>query len=534
VSVQDGGMILVVDDNETSRYAKARTLRIAGFQTIEAGSGTETLRRVAEQHPRLVILDVQLPDFDGWEVCRRLKQNPATASVPVLQISATFVSEEDTVRALEGGADACLTEPVEPPVLVATVRALLRARAAEDSLREALGREQLARNSAESANRAKDEFLALLSHELRSPLGAILTWVTLLRQGSVDAGVATRGLEAIERNARLQVKLIEDLLDVSRIVTGKTRLDLSVVELPQVVSAVLESVGPAAIAKGVRFDAFVDPNVGTILGDPTRLQQTLWNLLSNAIKFTPKGGWAEMRVERCESHIEIRVTDSGKGIDPAFLPYIFERFRQADSSMTRSEGGLGLGLAIVRHVVELHGGTVEASSPGLGQGATFMVRLPIPALRPAGPLILKSRVRESAGAESWELLDGLHLLVVDDEGDAREAIGTVLQSAGADVVTASSVREALEAIHAQMPDVVVSDIAMPLEDGFTLIREIRSRVASSRTIRALALTAYAGEHASERVSEAGFDSYLTKPIEAAKLVSAVASLAERPRPRART
>jgi signal transduction histidine kinase len=535
MSLRDEGLILVVDDNETSRYAKSRTLRVAGFQTMEAGSGEDALRLVNEQHPRLVMLDVHLPDLDGWEVCRRLKQNPATASVPVLQISATFVSEDDTVRALEGGADACLTEPIEPPVLVATVRALLRARAAEDSVREALGREQLARNAAESANRAKDEFLALLSHELRSPLGAILTWVTLLRQGSVGGEIAARGLEAIERNARLQVKLIEDLLDVSRIVTGKTRLDLSVVELPQIVDAVLESAGPAAIAKGVRFDAFVDPNVGTILGDPTRLQQTLWNLLSNAIKFTPKGGWAEMRVGRSDSHIEIRVTDSGKGIDPAFLPYIFERFRQADSSMTRSEGGLGLGLAIVRHVVELHGGSVEAASPGLGQGATFTLRLPVPALRPAGVPFVRTRIHDSAAADGWELLGGLRLLVVDDEGDAREAIGTVLQSAGADVVTASSVREALDAISAQAPDVVVSDIAMPVEDGFTLIREIRNHLpAPSRPIRALALTAYAGEHASERVSEAGFDSYLTKPIEAAKLVSAVASLAERPRSHAGT
>jgi len=535
VSERNGGIILVVDDHETSRDAKARSLRVAGFQTIEASTGADTLRLVGEQHPRLVILDVQLPDLDGWEVCRRLKQNPATASVPVLQISATFVRKDDTGRAFEGGADACLTEPIEPPVLVATVRALLRARAAEDSLREALGREQLARNAAESANRAKDEFLALLSHELRSPLGAILTWVTLLRQGPVDGGVAARGLEAIERNARLQVKLIEELLDVSRIATGETRLDLSVVELPQLVRAVLESAGPAAIAKGVRFDAFVDPNVGTILGDPTRLQQTLWNLLSNAIKFTPKGGWADMRVLRCDSNIEIRVTDSGKGIDPAFLPYIFERFRQADSSMTRSEGGLGLGLAIVRHVVELHGGTVEAASPGLGQGATFTLRLPIPALRPARPPALRMRVRELAGCDGWDLLDGLRLLVVDDEGDARDAIGTVLQSAGAEVVTASSVREALDAIRARAPDVIVSDIAMPVEDGFALIREIRSRVPdSSRPIRAIALTAYAGEHASERVFEAGFDAHLIKPIEAARLVSAVASLTERPRSHAET
>ena len=525
-ATERSGAILVVDDNETGRYAKARILRAASFETLEAGTGGDALRLVSEQRPRLVVLDVHLPDLNGWEVCRRIKQDPATASIPVLQVSATFVSEEDTVRALEGGADACLTEPLEAPVLVATVRALLRARSAEDLLREALEREQDARSAAESANRAKDEFLALLSHELRSPLGAILTWVTLLREAPIDAALAARGLETIERNARLQVKLVEDLLDVSRIVTGKTRLDLGVVEMVPLVDAALESVGPAAVAKGVRLDAFVDPTLGPLLGDSTRLQQVLWNLVSNAIKFTPKGGWAELRVERDNSHAVIRVSDSGKGIDSSFLPFIFDRFRQADSSTTRSEGGLGLGLAIVRHVVELHGGTVEALSPGIGQGATFTVRLPLPAVRQTPKSITPTRAPGAIEGTGWNLLGGLRLLVVDDEPDARDAIGAVLASAGASVASAGNVREAMAAIHRAPPDVIVSDIAMPVEDGFTLIRELRTRMpAGAPRIPVLALTAYAGEHAGERVAEAGFDAYLTKPVEAAKLVHTVAALA---------
>src|SRR6185503_414866 len=328
-------------------------------------------RLVEERDPRLVVLDVHLPDRDGWSICQALKADPKTASILVLQVSATFVTDGDRVRALDGGADACLTEPLEGPVLVATVRALLRARKAEDALREALAREQAARSIAETANRSKDEFLALLSHEVRTPLGAILSWVTLLRQHHPDADVLEQGLEAIERNTRVQVRLIEDLLDVSRIVTGKLRLDLALVDLALLIEGALESVRPAAIAKGIRVDTFLDPALGSMLGDPTRLQQVLWNLISNAVKFTPKGGWIEIRAERRDSLAVVEFTDSGQGVDAAFLPFIFDRFRQADSSTTRREGGLGLGLAIVRHVVELHGGTVSAHSDGIGQGSTF-------------------------------------------------------------------------------------------------------------------------------------------------------------------
>jgi signal transduction histidine kinase len=526
----EGHLILVVDDHDSARYAKARVLRRAGYEVIEAASGEETLRLAAEREPRLIVLDIQLPDIDGWTVCTRLKQDPETASILVLQVSATFASEQDTVRSLEGGADACLTEPLEGPVLVATVRALLRARRAEDALRDALEREQSARNAAESANRAKDEFLALLSHELRTPLGTILTWVTLLRDNQPEEDLVRRGLEAIDRNTRVQVKLIEELLDVSRIVTGKTSLDLDLVDLAATLEEALESVRAEAMAKSItlRVDSLKDEYF--VLGDATRMQQVMWNLLSNAVKFTPRDGWVETRFDRVGSEIRIQVTDSGKGITPDVLPHIFERFLQADSSTTRGEGGLGLGLAIVRHMVELHGGQVEASSPGPNQGSTFTVRLPVPALRDVPPSrrLVSRQHPPVPDLPAQTPLQGSTVLVLDDERDAREAVAAVLESAGARVRLAGTVEEALETIDRDGdPDVIVSDIAMPVQDGFAFIRQVRQRGASAAP--ALALTAHAGQHESSRILEAGFHSYLAKPIEAAKLIAAVVGLTRMPR-----
>ena len=433
-------LILVVDDTETSRYNKRRILVRAGFDVIEASDGGEALRLVRERLPRLVLLDVNLPEIDGWEVCRRIKADPATASVLVLQVSATYVREEDTVRALEGGADACLTEPLEAPVLVATVKALLRARRAEDAVREALAGEQIARETAERANRAKDEFLAVLSHELRSPLAAILTWVTLLRSQSVNEETVAQALEAIERNTRLQIKLIEDLLDVSRIISGKTFLEEALVDLGSVVDAALDGARSAAEAKDVRLRASVDETVSPVKGDPGRLQQIVSNLVSNAVKFTPAGGWAEVRIERRESQIQICVEDSGRGIDPEFIHQIFEPFRQADASTTREEAGLGLGLAIVRHLVDLHGGVVEAESPGPGGGSLFTVRLPLPAIR-ADAASLDGGSQELADTDTAfgeTVLAGVRALVVDDERDVLDAVAAVLESKGARVVSTSS------------------------------------------------------------------------------------------------
>jgi signal transduction histidine kinase len=526
--MSEGNLILVADDNETGRYGKVRILRKAGFEIAEAATGYETLRLVAELKPRLVVLDIQMPDLSGWEVARRLKASPETASIVILQVSATHVRDEDTVRSLEGGADAALTEPLDPPVLIATVRALLRARQAEDDLRDALNREQAARAIAESANRTKDEFLATLSHELRSPLGAILTWVTLLRAGRVDSARTPYALEAIERNTRQQVKLIDDLLDVSRIISGKMRLDVGLVDLGTVILAAIESMRPAADAKGIRLITPSAPTFGPISGDSSRLQQVLWNLLSNAVKFTPKGGQVEVQLDTQESRARIRVSDTGRGIEQAFLPHIFERFRQADSSSTRAEGGLGLGLAIVRQLVELHGGTVVAASGGTGQGTTFTVLLPLPAVRLTPKHIAAREAAQPrlAVAASREL-DGVRVLVVDDERDAREAVAAVLEEFGAQVTPAGSVQEARAALDGgSVFDIVVSDIAMPHENGYALIRAVRERDGAGHT-PALALTAYAGADEQHRAFGAGYDNYLAKPVAAGDLIGAVRGLVGR-------
>ncbi|HKA27910.1 MAG TPA: response regulator [Candidatus Binatia bacterium] len=529
MSGEGTNLILVVDDNEPARYTKVRILRDAGYEVVEAATGDEALRLVAEWVPRLILLDVNLPGVDGWEVCRRLKADPATASVAVLQVSATHVREEDTVRALEGGADASLTEPIEPAVLVATVRALLRARLAEDALRDALAREQTTRAAAEAANRTKDEFLATLSHELRSPLGVILTWVTLLRSGRIDEAGRTRAYQAIERNTRHQAKLIEDLLDVSRIISGKMRLDVGVVDLAEVVDAAREGVRHAAEAKRIQLAVLPPAAVGPVSGDANRLQQVIWNLLSNAIKFTPRGGQVTVGVARVDSQAQIQVVDSGRGIDPAFLPHIFERFRQADSSTTRSEGGLGLGLAIVRHLVELHGGTVGAESTGVGQGSTFTVRLPLHAVSAPVAAAFPARVlRPPPPAAPLPDLNGVHVLVLDDEPDAREAVAAVLEGCGAHVTPVATVREALAAVERGEAQVVVSDIAMPSEDGYGFITQLRARAGDrGGTLPVIALTAHAGLLERHRILAAGFDEFLAKPIEPRELAGAVAQMAAR-------
>ena len=517
-------LLLVVDDDDAKRYTKARALRAAGYEVIEASDGMEALALVEAKKPRLVILDVGLPDMSGWEVCRRVKSRLGDATPLVLQVSSTFVTETDTVASLDAGADASLLEPLEPQVLIATVRALLRARQAEDALREALDSAQAAQNAAEAANRSKDEFLAVLSHELRTPLGAILTWVTLLRSGRLSPERAAQGLEAIERNARAQSKLIDDLLDTSRIISGKMRLDVAPVDLGPVVANVVETARTAAAAKSIALIAVVDPGVGPLTGDATRLQQAIWNLVSNAVKFTPRGGRVEITISSVDSQALIEVRDNGKGISPEFLPQVFDRFRQADSSSTRTEGGLGLGLAIVRHLVELHGGTVRAESEGANRGSVFQIRLPLPAVRVvsvaprvgAGPRSAPSKLRR---------LDGLRILVVDDEVDAREAIAAVLEECGATPVTVESVADAMAELERSEPALVLSDIGMPAEDGYAFIEQFHALTArTGQRTPAIALTAYASSAERQRILEAGFDACITKPVEAAQLVDIVGDL----------
>lgn len=391
-----------------------------------------------------------------------------------------------------------------------------------------------ARQGAETANRAKDEFLATLSHELRTPLNAVLGWSRMLDDSRLGDEDRTRAIEAIQRNAQLQAQLVEDILDVSRIISGKLKLDVRPTDLAAVVEAAVESVLPAAQAKGIRLQRVLDSGSSLISGDPDRLQQVVWNLLSNAIKFTPKGGRVQIRLERVNSHVEIIATDTGIGISPQVLPYVFDRFRQADSTSTRQHGGLGLGLAIVRHLIEMHGGTVDAESAGEDQGSTFTVRLPLIALRSVDMLPEKSQEREHPTGDREvpfdpaPKLEGLHVLIVDDEADGLRLVTTVLETCGAKVTAVNSAAAALSALQELRPDVLISDLGMPGEDGYSLIKKVRALPAAQggRT-PAAALTAYARLEDRMRVLRSGFQTHLPKPVEPAELVTVVASLSGR-------
>lgn len=395
-----------------------------------------------------------------------------------------------------------------------------------------LAREQVARSEAEAANRAKDEFLATISHELRTPLNAILGWGRMIRNSNLTAEVFARGLEAIERNARLQAQLIDDLLDVSRIISGKIRLTVMSVELPPVIEAAIDSIRPAADAKNIRLQTMLDTNAGLVSGDPDRLQQIIWNLLSNAVKFTEKGGRVQVRLEHIDSHIEITVSDTGRGISQEFLPYVFDRFRQADSSITRLHGGLGLGLAIVRNLVELHGGSVQAQSPGEGRGATFLLQLPVIIAHESGLVDLYTQEANGSNAvlrvgfDSSPSLEGLSILVVDDEADARDLLTVVLEGRKARVTAVASAAEAYETLEWLRPDIIVSDIGMPGEDGYSFIRNVRSKEARERQgwRPAIALTAHARVEDRLRALSAGYQSHVGKPVEPTELVAVIASL----------
>ena len=383
---------------------------------------------------------------------------------------------------------------------------------------------------AQAANRTKDEFLAVLSHELRTPLNAIVGYSRLLRGGILSGDKASRGLETLERNATWLTQIVEDVLDVSRIVSGKIRLDVQPVELPLIIDNAVATIQPAADAKGVRVQTMIDPRVGPVSGDPGRLQQVVWNLVSNAVKFTPRRGRVQVRLERVNSHLEIAVSDTGIGIRQDFLPHVFERFRQAESGTTRKTGGLGLGLAIVRHIVEMHGGTVEATSAGEDQGATFRVRLPLMIVHPE----VRQAPREHPRTERREPLaalgdlTGVRVLAIDDEEDALTLLKVVLEAAGAEVFTVASPVAALSRIDEVKPHVLVIDLGMPEMDGFDLIGRIRkSPNPSVRTVPAAALTAFARSEDRTKALRSGFEMHLAKPVDPGELVASVATLARR-------
>jgi PAS domain S-box-containing protein len=385
---------------------------------------------------------------------------------------------------------------------------------------------------AQDANRMKDEFLAVLSHELRTPLNAIVGYSRLLRGGILTGEKAERGLEILERNATWLTQIVEDVLDVSRIVSGKIRLDVQPVSLPSVLGDAVATVQPAANAKGVVVQTIFDPRVGPVSGDPDRLQQVVWNLVNNAVKFTPRGGRVQVRLERVSSHVEIIVSDTGVGISAEFLPYVFERFRQAEAGTTRKTGGLGLGLAIVRHIVEMHGGTVRAASAGEGQGATFCVELPLMIVRPGGLDERREHPRTERREKLTQLgdLHGIRVLAIDDEEDALSLLRVVLETAGAEVETVASPLVALERIEAFRPDVLIVDLGMPEMDGFELISRIRaSNVPAVRDVPAAALTAFARSEDRTKALRSGFEMHLAKPVDPGELVASVATLVRRAR-----
>jgi PAS domain S-box-containing protein len=391
-----------------------------------------------------------------------------------------------------------------------------------------LNSERAARSEAERANRVKDEFLATLSHELRTPLNAVVGWAYTLRTGIPGSRDLAQGLEAIERNARVQAQIIDDLLDMSRIISGKVRLDVQRLDLPAVLTEAIETVRSTASTKGVWLQTVIDPLNAKVSGDPNRLQQVFWNLLNNAIKFTPKGGRVQVLLERVDSDVEISIVDTGEGIPPEFLPHIFNRFEQADATTTRQHGGLGLGLAIVKHLVELHGGGVRAKSGGVGKGATFVVNLPLTAVDPL-PAELehehpRSKPRDLLLLAEMSLKD-VSVLVIDDEPDACNLLKLLLKSAGALVYLAQSADEGIEQLKAKSVDVLICDIGMPDVDGYTLIRHVRALDDPQKSeVSAVALTAYARLEDRTEAIRAGFQNHLPKPVDPAELLAVVHSL----------
>ena len=637
--------IVVVDDNPATLYSTSRVLRAANFDVEEGANGEQALD-LANQGADLLLLDVNLPDIHGFEVCKRLREDPRTARLPVIHISATFVKEIDKAQGLDAGADGYLTHPIEPPVLVATVNAFLRARRAEDEMRkseakfkavfenapsgillldqdltylevnpamctllqrertqivgkplssfmrpgvyvgpheierelqkegmwrgvlslirldgklvhlewyisahsfpgvrlaivtditervrlesernELLASERAARGEAERANRLKDEFLSTLSHELRTPLNSILLWSQALSQQVPDREQLARGLAAIVRNTKVQSQLISDLLDVSRIMSGKLRLDVQPLDLASTIKSALESLLPAIEGKALILQTFLDQWAGIITGDPARLQQVVWNLVNNAIKFTPKGGRIDVKLERVSSHIEIRISDTGQGITPELIPHLFERFRQGDISSNASSGGLGLGLAIVKHLVEMHGGTVVASSEGAGKGATFTVVLPVAASLDNSLPAQANRSEEHMG--EMARLEDVRVLIVDDDAEAGVVISRILIDAGAQVATASDFASALTELELFKPQVLVSDIGMPGRDGYDLIREVRARGYTYQLLPAIALTALARPEDRRRALLAGYQVHAAKPIDVGELTALIFTLSGR-------
>jgi signal transduction histidine kinase len=565
--------ILIVEDSLTQAEALRHTLETSGYQCVVARDGKEALDAMRQQPPSLIISDIVMPEMDGYAFCKAVKTKQGLKAVPVILLTA-LTDSTDIIRGLECGADNFVTKPYADDYLLTRINALLHSyehpqlenlqpsielefngqhvaisagrrqildmllstyeqcvqinyklrsreqelEAANTRLGELYEAEQGARAAAEEANHSKDAFLAMVTHELRSPLNAMLGWTRVLRTKKLDEASQQHALETIEASARTQAHLIEDLLDTARIASGKMRIDLKPVDLVEVVNAALAVVRPAAEARGIELISGSDTHANLITGDPDRLQQVFWNLLSNAIKFTPANGRVEIRLERADPFARITVSDTGRGIPAEFLPHVFERFsQQPGSGGSQRRGGLGLGLSLAKHLVELHGGTIEADSPGDGQGATFTVKLPLRALRP------KAKSAKSS------VLAGVRALVVDDDDDARELVRLALSHHGALVTPAASAAEALAVLETgQTFDVLISDIGMPEVNGYDLVRQVRAlQGAESARLPAVALTAFGRSTDRIRALAAGFQMHVPKPVEPEELIVVVATLTGR-------
>jgi signal transduction histidine kinase len=570
--------ILIVDDYPENLLALEAILAPTGHQIIRANSGREALKALLTQDVALVLLDVAMPELDGYETATLIRGRERSRLTPIIFLTANHKADAHVFKGYSVGAVDYLFKPFVPDVLLSKVaifvelynsREVLKAQAealrlaygemeqrvlertselatanrallaeiverrrAEDERAVLFEREQAARLEAEAMNRMKDEFLGTLSHELRTPLNAILGWTHLLEIGKRDEDSIARAARVIKNNAQAQAQLVADILDVSRIIGGKLNLYIAPVDLRGVIESTLETLQPAADAKEITIETTWASAADTLLADQDRLRQVMWNLLSNAIKFTPAGGHVSVTLEGSAQEVRIIVRDTGQGIEPAFLPHVFDRFTQADSSIARTHGGLGLGMAIVRHLLELHGGSISVSSAGKDQGATFTVTLPIRAsagdtTAPHADLRAAARETDPGPLPS---LEGISVLIVDDEEDAREVLMLVLLEQGAEVRAVSSAAEALRALHRRLPDVLVSDVGMPGEDGHAFLRRLRAqKVEDGSQVPAVALTAYATAADSAKAVAAGFDRHVTKPIVPAEIVRVVASLAERRR-----
>ncbi|MBO0724399.1 MAG: response regulator [Blastocatellia bacterium] len=547
--------ILLVDDNLANLSSLEAILQAPDRNMVRASSGNEALKFLLNKDAAVILLDVRMPNMDGLETAALIRGRERTHDIPIIFLTAhDSAGNAYITRSYALGAVDYIIKPIDPEALKSKVAVFvelyrkteqikqlyadLRGHAAaleqeiadrkraESERAEMLARAQAAQAKAEEANRLKDEFLATVSHELRAPLTAMLGWVMLIREERLDRESKGRALETVERNARAQKKLIDDLLDVSSIVTGNFSLNIEPTDIFYVIEAAVECVRPEAEAKGVRLQMDLDPAAHLFHLDPNRFQQVIWNLVQNAVKFTPAGGAVEVRLRYVNGQAEIEVIDTGIGIAPEFLPFVFDRFRQANGSITRKHGGLGLGLAIVRSLVEMHGGMVGVESAGEGQGSTFKITLPppFPEELPGEALQTAETGQESITPDSTPKLSGLRALVVDDQADMRELLAIILRMANAEVRTADSMDETMRIVTAWRPEILICDIAMPGGSGYELINCVRDGGCQAP---AIAITARIGVEDCARSIAAGFQMHIPKPIEPRELVVSVAKLTGR-------